>query len=95
MDPESTQPGGHANPARVRTVVFEPAENRTVVWLDAPIWPPDGSVIELPDPHPRDAVVIGTRLILDPPTSSGERMALVTIDIKYADGLVERAGFTR
>ncbi len=46
----------------VRTLIMD-AENHQVAWLDTPIWPPIGTVIELGHPN-RDAVVVGVRLSL-------------------------------
>ena len=45
------------------TLVLDESRGHQIAWLDAPLWPPVGSVIELGNPN-RDAVVLEVRLQL-------------------------------
>jgi hypothetical protein len=92
---EDDDVGIFSQPLATRTLIFEPANNRQIAWLDTPIWPRLQSVIELPHPHPHDAHVIGVRLAIDPPTKQPPRYATIFVDVEFLppDELVERAGF--
>lgn len=50
-------------------------------------------MIELPDPHPHDAIVIGVRMAIDPPSTSA-RYATIFVDVEFKprDELIERRG---
>ena len=65
---------------RARTVINNLAEQRQIAWIDAPIWIPEGSVIELGPPN-RDAVVLGTRLVLGPGDD-----AVILVDVQEPEG---------
>jgi hypothetical protein len=65
-----------------RTLINNLAEQRQIAVIDAPVWLPVGSVIELGPPN-RDAVVIGTRLVLGPDPSDG---ALILVDVNEPEG---------
>ena len=71
-------PGSHATAetayAEVFTIIHDLAEGRDLVWVRGAIWPPVGTVVELPSRH---ALVVGIRLVL----GSGER-ALVRVDVQ-------------
>lgn len=61
---------------KARTLVNNLAEQKQIAWIDAAVWLPKGSVIELGPPN-RDAVVIGTRLVLGP-----DDEALILVDVE-------------
>jgi hypothetical protein len=64
---------------RARTLINNLAESRQIAWIDAPIWIPEGSVIELGPPN-RDAIVIGVRLQLGPGDD-----AVILVDVRELD----------
>jgi hypothetical protein len=72
------EPGSHATAetayAEVFTVIHDLAEGRDLAWVRGSIWPPVGTVVELPNRH---ALVVGIRLVL----AAGER-ALVRVDVQ-------------
>jgi hypothetical protein len=69
----------------MRTLLYNHGQRRQIAWLDAPVWLPEGSVIELGNPN-RDAVVIGTRLQLPPGTDVGT----VLVDCNISEEFVPR-----
>ena len=78
----------------VRTLIFDEHSGRQVAWLDTPIWPAVGSVIELGQPN-RDAVVVGVRLQLPQAEtpSHGRAVILVLVDDPGSEGaLVSTVG---
>jgi hypothetical protein len=79
IEPRSEEPWKHPY-TRARTLVNNLAEQRQIAWIDAPIWLPVGSVIELGPPN-RDAVVIGTRLQLGPDDD-----AIILVDVHDPEG---------
>jgi hypothetical protein len=62
---------------KTTTLIYNPAANEQIAWIDGAIWPPVGSVIELGDPN-RDAIVIGTRLQLGPK----DDRAVILVDVR-------------
>jgi hypothetical protein len=64
----------------VHTIIFDLSRQEPIAFLNAAVWPPVGSVIELVNPD-RDAVVIGVRLMLSPP-GTGTRAAAIVIDVE-------------
>ena len=72
------EPGSHGTAetayAEVFTLIHDLGENRDLAWIRGAIWPPVGTVVELPSRH---ALVVGIRLVL----ASGER-ALVRVDVQ-------------
>lgn len=67
---------------RVQTIIFNHAEQRQIAWLDAPLWLPVGSVIELGNPN-RDAAVIGCRLVI--PTGTRSDLATILVDVNEGE----------
>jgi hypothetical protein len=89
--------GSFRQPLATRALIFEPANNRQIAWLDTPIWPRLQSVIELPHPEPHDAIVIGVRMAVDPPSpgATSPRYATIFIDVEFLPPgeLIDRRGF--
>jgi hypothetical protein len=76
-----------------QTLIFDEHHNEAVAWLDFPIWPPVGSVIELGNPN-RDAVILGVRLQLPQAPSPGDGGALIVVlvdDPGSAGGILPRS----
>jgi hypothetical protein len=63
---------------KVRTLIHELKNNEAIAWIDAAVWPPIGTVVEVASTN-RDAVVIGVRLAVSP-----EGTANVIVDVKDA-----------
>lgn len=57
------------------TLINNPSDQRHLAWIDGALWLPVGSIIELGLPN-RDAIVIGTRLILGP-----DHVATILVDV--------------
>ena len=75
-------------PLQLRTLIVEAHTNgNPLAWLDGAVWPPVGAIIEIPTPHPRDAIVRAVRLQIDPPSIS--RYATVLIDAQVLSDVVE------
>jgi hypothetical protein len=53
----------------IRTLLINTDGDRQVAWIDGAVWPPDGAAVELYDPN-RDAIVVGSRLVLSPDGSA-------------------------
>ncbi len=68
---------------KTETIIID-QEQRQVAFLDVPLWPPRGAVIELGEPN-RDAVVQGVRLRL----SASHASILVDV-VDLEDQVVER-----
>jgi hypothetical protein len=67
MPPDVIEPQPH-EPLRytsAQTLVFNLAEQRQIAWIEAPVFLPEGAVIQIGKPN-RDAVVLNTRLELGP-----------------------------
>jgi len=58
----------------VFTVIHDLSESRDLAWVRGAIWPPVGTVVELPGRH---ALVVGIRLVLE----AGAR-AMVRVDVQ-------------
>jgi hypothetical protein len=75
--------GSFEKPRKVNTLIFDPASNRQVAWLDSGVWPSVGSAIELGPPYPDgDAVVLNVRLQLPP----GVDFATILVDVNMPEG---------
>jgi len=80
--------GSWESPLRIRTLIVDQGGDRQLAVIDGPMWLRHDSTIELPGPPPRAARVLGTRLIIDPP--SNPKYATVVVDVEFLEGLVGR-----
>jgi hypothetical protein len=62
---------------------------RQLAVIDGHLWPPPHCTIELPEPLPRDARVLGSRLMVDP-IGASPKYATVVVDVEFLEGLVGR-----
>jgi hypothetical protein len=62
----------------IETVIFDLERQREIAGFQSAFWPPVGSVIELADPN-RDAIVLGVRMMLMPPSVGGA--AGIVVDV--------------
>lgn len=87
-DQEEPRRGSWEQPLQIRTLICDQGGNRQLAVIEGAFWPPQHSTIEIPGPLPRDARVLGTRLIIDPPSTA--KYATVLVDVEFLEGLVER-----
>lgn len=74
---------------RIRTLVFDQEDQTQVAWIDGPVWPNVGSVIELGNPN-RDAEVLEVRLQLGQTETDSEALVLVIVTVHGPGEFVER-----
>jgi hypothetical protein len=81
--------GSFAEPLIPRTLIFESKTQRQLAVIEGHLWPSPHSTIELPEPWPRDARVLGSRLLIDPKGVS-PKYATVLVDVEFLEGHVGR-----
>lgn len=80
--------GTHSDPLKLRTLIVEAHTNgEQLAWIGGAVWPPVGAIIEVPTPHPRDAIVRAVRFQVDPPGIG--KYATVLIDVTILSDVVE------
>lgn len=60
---------------KIRTLIHDLKNNQEIGWIDAAVWPPIGTFVELASAT-RDAVVVGVRLTVLP-----DDAAIVIVDV--------------